>query len=155
MSTGYSRLYDCDTWNEWQSAASEECTIVDLAELSGSIFKPHYSGKLGDLPSNQNAGVKMHVTMNLEKYDVYKVGHFFMTNTGDWYNSTVESMGTMNGFFLTIDALDGYKDPALGLDRTMVPGMAIATDGNNGSNSDNPLARLSWATHSDLYMPKS
>lgn len=150
MSTGYSRLYDCDTWNEWQSAASEECTIVDLAELSGSIFKPHYSGKLGDLPSNQNAGVKMHVTMNLEKYDVYKVG-IFMTNTGDWYNSTVESMGTMNGFFLTIDALDGYKDPALGLDRTMVPGMAIATDGNNGSNSDNPLARLSWATHSDLY----
>ncbi len=39
----------------------------------------------------------------------------------------------------------------MGLDRTMVPGMAIATDGNNGSNSDNPLARLSWATHSDLY----
>lgn len=149
MCTGYARLYDSEVWDKWQNAEEEESEIVDLYELSGSVFKPNYAGKLGDLSSNQNTGVKMHVTMDLERYDTYKVG-IFMTNTGDWYNSTADS-GTNNGFFLLIDALEGYRDPASVTDRTLIPGMAIATDGNNGSNSDNPLVRLSWASQIDLY----
>ena len=128
---------------------AEDTTVYDFYELTGSKLKPHYSGKLGDFTVNKNAAVKMRVNLKLDEYDVFKVG-IFMTDTGNWYTESTHYEDAPNGYMLTIDAKKGFKDPE-SAGRTVIPGMAIGFSGNNGSNSDDPFARINWADHEDLY----